>query len=126
MKTNMKDLNKLVESSLTKKEAKYYKALDEQNVFEMFIGLFQGKNKWLMVVMNMVLLVFFVLFVYCLVLFFNSESIQDMLRWGLCAIILLIAICMLKLFAWLQMDKNTVIRKMQRLELQILSLSRRL
>jgi hypothetical protein len=126
MKNNMEDIDKLIKETLTKEEAKFYNDLDEQNVFQMFTGLFQGKNKWLMYVMNFMTLIFFALFVYCLVMFCGTDQTNGLIKWGIGGIMFLIALSMLKLFTWLQMDKNTLLRELKRLELQLLSVTGRI
>ncbi|WP_191859812.1 DUF6768 family protein [Hanstruepera ponticola] len=126
MKNNMEDIDKLIKDTLTQEEAKFYDELEEQNVLGMIFGLFKGKNKWLLVMMNIVTVVFFVLFIYCLVQFFKMEDTRDMLAWGLGAVLFMLGVSMLKVFAWMQMDKNAIMRELKRLELQISSLSGKL
>ncbi|MDU8887155.1 DUF6768 family protein [Yeosuana sp. MJ-SS3] len=126
MKTNMEDIDKLIKETLTQEEAKFYAQLDEENVFEMVIGLFKGKNKWIMYLMNLVTLVFFGLFIYCTVQFFNTEVTNEMIKWGIGGLVFLFGVSMLKVFAWMQMDKNALIREIKRLEIQISSLSTKL
>ena len=122
MKNNMEDIDKLIKETLTQEEAKFYDDLEEQNALQMVSGLFKGKNKWLLVMMNIMVLVFFVLFIYCLVQFFNAEATKELLKWGLGSIVFLLGVSMLKVFAWMQMDKNAILREMKRLELQVSSL----
>ncbi|WP_299122744.1 DUF6768 family protein [uncultured Tenacibaculum sp.] len=117
------DIDKLIKETLTEEEARFYEELDEQNVFQMIGGLFQGKNKWIMVLMNIMTLVFFGLFIYCIVQFFNSEATKDLIKWGVGTMIFLLGVSMLKIFAWMQMDKNALLREIKRLELQVSSLS---
>ena len=126
MKTNMEDIDKLIKETLTQEEAKFYDGLEEQNVFQMLWGLFEGKNKWIMYAMNFMTLVFFGLFVYCLVQFFSTDVVNELIKWGVGSIAFLLGVSMLKVFAWMQMDKNALIREIKRLELQILSLSGRI
>jgi Family of unknown function (DUF6768) len=123
MKTNMEDIDKLIKETLTQEEAKFYDELDEQNVLEMLGGLFKGKNSWIMYVMNFMTLVFFAGFIVCIVKFFDTENTNELIMWSVGGIIALLAVSMLKIFAWLQMDKNALLREMKRLELQISSLS---
>lgn len=126
MKSDKESIDTLIKETLTEEEAKFYENLDEQNVLEMIGGLFQGKNKWLLILMNLVTVIFFGLFVYCLIQFFNVEATKDLLKWGLGSIVFLLGVSMLKIFAWMQMDKNAIIRELKRLELQVLSLSGRI
>ena len=118
----MEDIDKLIKETLTHEEAKFYDDLDEQNALQMVGGLFKGKNKWLLVMMNIMTLVFFGLFIYCLIEFFDAEAIKDLLKWGLGSVVFLLGVSILKVFAWMQMDKNAILREMKRLELQVSSL----
>lgn len=117
------DIDKLIKETLTQEEAKFYEELDEQNVFQMIGGLFQGKNKWIMILMNIMTLIFFGLFIYCIIQFFESEATKDLIQWGVGTLIFLLGVSMLKIFAWMQMDKNALLREIKRLELQVSSLS---
>ena len=126
MKNKMEDIDKLIKETLTEEESKFYDELEEQNVLQMVWGLFKGKNKWILIMMNIVTLIFFGLFIYCLVQFFNVEATKDLLKWGLGCIVFLLGVSMLKVFAWMQMDKNAIIREIKRLELQVSSLSGRM
>lgn len=123
MKKNIEDIDELIKETLTQEEVKFYNELEEQNVFEMVGGLFQGKNKWIMILMNLMTLIFFGLFVYCTVQFFNVTETNELIKWGIGGLIFLFGVSMLKIFAWMQMDKNAILRELKRLELQVSSLS---
>ena len=122
MKSN-EDIDRLIRETLTEEEAKFYDELDEQNVLQMLGGVYRGKNSWLMVLTNIVQLVFFALFIYCAIQFFKVEETNDLIKWGIGGIVTLFAQSMLKLFTWMQMDKNAIIREIKRLEIQVSSLS---
>ena len=126
MRTKKEDIDNIIKDALTQEEAKFYDELDEQNIFQMMGGLFQGKLKWIMLMMNVVMVVFFVLFVYCIVQFFNTEDTNELIKWTAGGFISIMVVTFLKLFAWLQIDKNAVIREMKRLELQFSSLAHKL
>ena len=126
MKDNMENIDQLIKETLTQEEAKFYEELDEQNMLQMVGGLFSGKNKWIMYLMNFMTLVFFTLFVYCVVQFFDTEVTKELLKWGIGSVIFLLGVSMLKVFAWMQMDKNAILREMKRLELQVSSLASKL
>lgn len=126
MKTNMEDIDKLIKETLTREEAKFYDELDEQNVFQMLSGVFSGKNKWLIILINFFQLVFVGLFIYCAVQFFNTDETNGLIRWGIFGSLSLMAQSMLKFYTWLQMDKNALLREIKRLELQVSSLASKL
>ena len=124
MKNEMEEIDQLIKETLSKEEAAFYDSLDEQNVFEMFFGLFKGKNAWIMILMNILIFISLILFVYCCIQFFNVESVEKLVKWGFGAALALLNLCMLKIYAWMQMDKNAILREMKRLELQVMSLSK--
>jgi hypothetical protein len=126
MKTNMEDIDKLIKDSLSQEEAKFYDQLEEQNLLQMFGGLFSGKNKWLIILMNIVQVLFFILFIRCAIMFIDATETNDLIRWGIYGFATLLAQSMLKMFSWMQMDKNGLMREIKRLELQISSLSNKL
>ena len=126
MKTKVKDINLLIKDSLSDEEVEIYDNLEEQNIFQMVIGIFKGKNKWVMLLMNIMTLVFFGLFIYCVVQFFEVETTKEQLKWWFGSVVFILGVSMLKVFAWIQMDKNALLREMKRLELQIASLARKI
>jgi len=123
MKNEMEEIDKLIKETLNQEESKFYDALEEQNIFEMLFGLFKGKNAWINILLNIMIIVFFVLFIYSGFQFFKSETTEGLIKWGLGSMAFLLCISMLKLYAWMQMDKYAILREMKRLELQVMSLS---
>ncbi len=123
MKNKMEEIDQLIKETLSKEEAAFYDSLEEQNNFEMIAGLFKGKNAWFLITTNILTIVFLGLFIYCCIQFFNVESAEGLIKWGFGSLIFLLSMSMLKIYAWLQMDKNAILREMKRLELQVLSLS---
>ena len=123
MKNKMEEIDQLIKETLSKEEAAFYDSLEEQNNFDMFLGLFKGKNAWFLITSNIMIIVFLGFFVYSCIQFFKVESAEELMRWGFSGLIFLIGMCMLKIYAWMQMDKNAILREMKRLELQVMSLS---
>ncbi len=123
MKNNMEEIDRLIKETLTEEEARFYDELDEQNVFEMLLGMFKTKNRWFIVIVNIIHLVSLVLFVYCIVQFFEAEATKEVIKWASAGFICLMLGGMLKLFGWMQMDKNALMREIKRLELQVSSLA---
>jgi len=123
MKNKMKEIDLLIKESLTKDEAEFYDSLDEQNLLEMVGELFRSKNRWLIILMNIIQVIAFGLFIYCLVQFFKVEETNELIKWIAGGFLFLMMSTFLKLFSWMQMDKNAILREMKRLELQVSSLA---
>ena len=117
------DIDQLIKDSLTQEEAKFYDELEEQNLINQLGSLFKTKMGWLIVLMNIVNLIVFALSIYCVVQFLNTDVTNELIRWGGAVIICWSTLAMIKLFVWMQMDKNALLRELKRLELQIAAMS---
>ncbi|MDY7395471.1 DUF6768 family protein [Aureibaculum sp. 2210JD6-5] len=123
MKNNNEEIDQIIKESLTKEEAQFYDELDEQNLLQMFGGLFKTKHSWLIILMNVVNLVVFGIFIYCIVQFLNTEETNGLIKWAAAGVLCWSTLAMIKLFVWMQMDKNALLREIKRLELQIAALA---
>ncbi|WP_106794887.1 DUF6768 family protein [Aquimarina sp. Aq78] len=123
MENKMKDIDQLIKETLSQEEAKFYDDLDEQNLFEMLGGLFNTKHRWIIVLMNIATVIAFGFFVYCIIQFLNTDNTNELIKWFAGGAICIMIIGMTKLFAWMQMDKNAVLREIKRLELQVSSIA---
>ena len=119
MKREIDEIDEMIKEALSKEEAKFYDELGEQNIIEKLGGVFKGKMAWLSIIMNVVNLIIFGLLIYCTIEFFNTESTNGLIKWGIAIMTCLIFMGMIKLHVWMQMDKNDVLRELKRLELQI-------
>lgn len=123
MKTEKEKIDELIKETLTQEEAKFYDELDEQNLFGKMGEVYRGKMGWLAIIMNIVHLFIFGVFVYFLVQFLNTEETFLLVKWSAAGFMCLVVMAMLKLYMWMQMDKNDTLREIKRLELQLLSLA---
>lgn len=123
MKKETEKIDELIKEALTKEEAKFYDELGEQNVLEKLGGVFKGKTAWLAIIMNVVNLLIFAFLIYCVVQFFNSEATNEIIKWGVGICASLCFMGMIKLYVWMQMDKNDILRELKRLELQVSALA---
>ncbi|MFT5863943.1 MAG: glucan phosphoethanolaminetransferase (alkaline phosphatase superfamily) [Flavobacteriales bacterium] len=126
MRKEFEEVDLLIKEALTSEEAKFYDHLDEQNMLQMFGGVFDGKNKWLIVIMNVMTFVALGFLIYCIVQFMNVEDTNMLIKWAAGGMICIMMMSMIKVFIWMQMDKNSVIRELTRLELQVSVLASKL
>lgn len=125
MKREIEEIDELIKEALSKEEAKFYDELEELNLFEKIGGVFSGKLKWIVILMNVVNLIAVGLFVYCIVQFFSVNETNELIKWSGAALFCALMVSMLKLYVWMQMDKNDILRELKRLELQVASLMSR-
>ena len=117
-------IDELIKETLSKEEAAFYDELEEQNLIGKIGEVYRGKLGWLAIIMNVVMVLMFMAFIYCIVQFFNTENTNEIIKLASAGFLCMIAIGMLKLFVWMQMDKNDILRELKRLELQLATLSR--
>lgn len=124
MNKKTEKIDELIKETLSKEEATFYDDLEEQNLIGKIGEVYRGKLGWLAAIMNVVHLLMFMAFIYCIVRFFNTDSTNELIKWASAGFLSMIAMGMLKLFVWMQMDKNDILRELKRLELQISILGR--
>lgn len=114
------EIDELIREALGEEEANYYEKLEEeQSLLQEGLGLYKGKRAWISIWISFVILALLVGSIYCLVEFFKVEETKDLMIWGGGFFLGMFAITSLKIWAWMQMDKNAIIREMKRLEFQV-------
>jgi hypothetical protein len=63
--------------------------------------------------------------VYCGWRFLQAADTAGMLRWAVGLLIAAMALLAIKIFAWMELEKNAVVREVKRLELQVARLAAR-
>ena len=120
MKDSVENIDALIKQALTEEESEYLEKLSkEQNIFEELLTSFQGSRRWLSVYVFIIILIFFAISIYSLVQFVSVEDVRQMLVWGAAMGGSLLMVMALKIWYWMQMDKNSLTREIKRLELQI-------
>lgn len=114
------EIDELIRQALGEEEANYYEQLEEeQSLLEEGLGLFKGKRAWISVWISIVIMAVFVGSIYCLVEFFRVEETKELMIWGGGFFFGMFMITALKIWAWMQMDKNSLMREIKRLEFQV-------
>jgi len=123
----MNELDKKIKEALRQEDAEIFENVGaEPSVFEMMIETFRGRHWWLSVLTFCWTLVFFVLAIFSAVKFFHTEDSRDMMMWALAFVFCMMAVSMLKMWFWMEINKNAITREIKRLELQIARLANRI
>ena len=123
MNKEKEKIDELIKATLSQEEAKFYDELEEQNLLGKLGDVYKSKVGWLAITMNIIHLIIFGLFVYCMIQFFDTEATNELIKWASAGFLCMIFMGMLKLYVWMQMDKNDILRELKRLELQVATLS---
>lgn len=123
MKKENEKIDELIKEALTKEEAVFYDELEEQTLFAKLAEVHKGKTGWLASIMTIMHVLIFVVFVFCTMRFLNTEVTNELIKWACAGFLCMIFMGMMKLYIWMQMDKNDILRELKRMELQVSALS---
>ena len=119
MKKEEERIDKLIREALTEEEAAFYDELEEQDLFGKLGSVYHGKLGWLALIMTIVQILIFIVFIWCLVQFLNAESTENLIKWGAAGFVSLLSVTLMKLFIWMQINKNDILRELKKLEFQL-------
>ncbi len=100
--------------------------IPEPTLAEEVLETFQGRRRWLMILSFIKLGFVAALLIFCVFQFFQQETTMAMIAYAMGATILAISYGCVFLFLWIQMNHNTTVREVKRLELQLALLTREL
>jgi protein-S-isoprenylcysteine O-methyltransferase Ste14 len=112
----MNDIDQKIQAALRSDPAGDALA-SEPNLAEEVISTFRGRRRWISagaVVMN---LVFLVGAAWATVRFLGAESSVAQLRWCALAFVFVLVVMYIKLWFWLEMHTNRMLRELKRIEL---------
>lgn len=118
MKTN-EEIDQMIKEALSEEEKELFNTYDEQGILQKFGGLFHGKMKWLNTMTFVVQLIMFGFAIYFGFRFFGTTDHTELFRFGAGFFLTTLSVTMLKMYHWMEMNKNTTIREIKRLELQL-------
>ncbi len=123
----MKELDDKIREALRKEDAEVFDDWgSEPSMFTLVMDTFRGRHKWLVMLTVFWSLTFFVLAIVSAVKFFNTEDSRDMMLWALGFVFCMSAVSMLKVWFWMELNKNAIMREIKRVELQIARLAGRI
>ncbi|HMO12694.1 MAG TPA: hypothetical protein PKD64_09535 [Pirellulaceae bacterium] len=95
---------------------------DEQSLFAQAMQIFRGRNRWINSIMVVCGLACVGLSGYSAYRFYLAVEIKELIAWSVAFIVGILAVSIMKIWAWLEMEKYSTIREIKRLELQVVAL----
>ena len=120
----MTDLDAKIRDALKAEDADLFG--DEPGLPAMVAESFRSKNRWLVWVVWVSIFIFTAIAGWAAYRFFTAETIDAKLEWGLIVALAMLSVVMLEQWYWMELQKNTVVREVKRVELQIARLAGRL
>ena len=98
----------------------------DQTMTEMVFEVFRGTQKWLTFLAIFWGLVFMAGSVFGIIQLFKAHQMHEHILWGLGVMFCLSAVSMMKIWFWMQMNRNSILREIKRVELQVARLAGKL
>lgn len=119
----MKDaFDQLLSEALSEEEKQLWSDLVEPSPLQMVSDMFRSRNRWLTILGLAWGIVFMVLGVFALTRFWEAQETLVAIRWGLGFIMCMWGVWAIKVWSWMEMQRNVLTREIKRLELQIVHL----
>jgi hypothetical protein len=118
-RSTMNDIDEKIRNALEIDQEVLKNSIDEPGFFEMLMQCHRGKNRWLGFMVFFDILVFTGIGGWALYEFFHAETLESKVGWSLLFMSSLIVIGLAKLWAWMQINKNIMVREIKRVELQL-------
>ena len=122
----MHELDRKIREALAPDEAELLGPPGEAPLWQQLTDMFRGRLGWVSVLVFVGTLAFAVFTVVTVVCFFRAEGERAMLAWAGGFGLGLISISFGRLWFWLLLQRNAVLREVKRLELQVARLSSQL
>ena len=87
---------------------------------------FKGKTRWMAIIAAVYIVAFGALMVYAGVMAFLVDSLEELIMYVALFLVAANITAILKLWFWMMMNRNSVLREVKRLELRIVELAARL
>lgn len=115
----MTNIDRAIRDALSKEDAEFLARFEDRSPIGEVLGTFSGRWGAMNVFAALITFAVFGVFVYCFLQMLAAVDVRDVVAWSAGAIIAMLGVAMLKMYFWMEMNKNVVLREVKRLELQI-------
>ncbi len=115
----MSKLDRMIEDALGAEDRAILSDYGEQGLLGQVGGLFAVKLGWWNALTVLMQVLLFAGAFYAATQFMATDELAAMMRWGALSGLLMLAVSVIKLMHWEEMQTNRVIRELKRLQLQI-------
>jgi hypothetical protein len=116
----MNDIDQKIQAALRREQAGNMPA-GEPNLAEEVIIAFRGRHRWFSALAMVLNLFFFAGAVWAAARFIGTDSVPAQLQWGALTFLFLLIVMFIKLWFWLEMHTNRVLRELKRVELLLVT-----
>jgi hypothetical protein len=120
----MNDVDRAIRDSLAAEDTELFDRLGaDQGLHRQVLATFQGQLRWLNAAGWIAGFGLFGGASFFAWRFAQAQEVIDMLRWGAMAALAFAGLALVKIWFWLELQKNAVVREVKRLEVQVTRLA---
>jgi len=116
------EFDKMLREALSAEEKELWDDLLEPSPLQMVGDMFNTRYRWLMILGFFWGIVFMVLGAMALIRFWEAQETLAAMRWGLGFIVCMWGLWAVKVWSWMEFQRNALTREIKRLELQVVHL----
>jgi len=123
----MNELDRAIRQSLSAEDTELFDRVGaDQALHRQVLATFRGRLRWFHAAGWIVGAVLFAVACVSAWRFASAQELDDMLRWGAASALALAGVTLVKVWFWLELQKNAIVREVKRLEVQVASLAAQL
>lgn len=115
------DLDQKIQAALRSESSPDTVIAEPNNVAEEFIIAFRNRQRWFTALLLLANIGTFIGLLFAGMKFYNAPDVMLALRWGGVALAFFFVFVVLKVWFWLEIHTNRVLREVKRVELLLLS-----
>jgi hypothetical protein len=120
----MSNIEERIRKSLTTEDQEFLAQLDaDQSIYREVTAAFRGHMRWLNALAWLMGTALFVLAVFSGWRAVEQTEVRTTLLWSGCCGLALMGVALLKIWFWLELKANAIVREIKRVELQVASLA---
>jgi protein-S-isoprenylcysteine O-methyltransferase Ste14 len=120
----MSDIDDAIRQALSAEDRAFLERVDaDRSLHRQVIETFQGRLRWFNAAGWIVGLALFIVAVVCGWHFASATELRAMLLWGAAGALAISGLALVKLWFWMELQKNATVREVKRLELQVANLA---
>lgn len=121
----MNRLDQAIRQSLSAEDAAFLAKFEDQSPFHEALGTFSGKWGLMNIFAAVLTFGMFAVAVCCALNAINAGAARETILWSAGGIVAMVGVAMLKMYFWMEMNRNVTLRELKRLELQVARLASR-
>ncbi|MBB5517865.1 DUF6768 family protein [Amphiplicatus metriothermophilus] len=115
----MTDIDRMIEEALEEEDRALLEKFSEQNLLAQGLSVYRGRQAWVAALATVIIFAMFGAAVYSAIQFIRAQDALAALRWGGATLLFMIMVAFMKVWFWLRMEANRILREIKRVELQL-------